>query len=112
MSFRFIFSGGAGGVRLCPGSMFSREDKWTPETGTRCSVSRRLELISKGLARNLKGEIPLSPPTVVTLHELLKFSTLGDLEKEIETRPWGQPLLPRLIPLPDGPLILEPWDPV
>ena len=65
-----------------------------------------------GLAGNLRGEIPLSPPTVVTLHELLSYLNLQDLKKEAESRQWGKPLRPRLIPLPQGAIILEPWDPM
>jgi len=64
------------------------------------------------LAANLKGEIPLSPPTLVTLHELLPYSSLEDLQKELKGRPWGKVRLPRLIPLPEGALLLEPWDPM
>jgi len=66
----------------------------------------------KGLAGNLEGEIPLSPPTLITLHELLQYADIHNLEKEVQSRPWGEALLPRLIPLPQGPIILEPWDPM
>jgi 8-oxo-dGTP pyrophosphatase MutT (NUDIX family) len=66
----------------------------------------------KGLVGNSKGEIPLSPPTVVTLHELLKYSKVEELEREAETRSWGEPLCPRLVLLSRGALILEPWDPM
>jgi 8-oxo-dGTP pyrophosphatase MutT (NUDIX family) len=66
----------------------------------------------KGLAGNLAGEIPLSPPTLITLHELLQYTNLQDLAEETERRPWGQALLPRLIPLDKGAVIVEPWDPL
>jgi len=66
----------------------------------------------KGLAGNFKGEIPLSPPTMVTLHELLKFSSLKALKKEMKTRTWGKALLPRLIVSHQGKMIVEPWDPM
>ncbi|MEA2039150.1 MAG: hypothetical protein U9N82_04910 [Thermodesulfobacteriota bacterium] len=66
----------------------------------------------KALAANLKGETPLSPPTLVTLHELLPYSNMDDLQKELKVRPWGETLFPRLIPLSEGGLILEPWDPM
>jgi 8-oxo-dGTP pyrophosphatase MutT (NUDIX family) len=66
----------------------------------------------KGLAGNFKGEIPLSPPTMVTLHELLKFSSLKALKKEIKTRTWGKALLPRLLASHQEKMILEPWDPM
>jgi 8-oxo-dGTP pyrophosphatase MutT (NUDIX family) len=64
----------------------------------------------KGLAGNLAGEIPLSPPTLITLHQLLKYPTLKDLEKEAKIRQWGKVLLPRLVPLDQGTVIVEPWD--
>ena len=66
----------------------------------------------KGLAGNIKGDIPLSPPTLVTLHELLKFPTLKALKKEMKTRTWGEALLPRLIASHQGKMIVEPWDPM
>jgi len=64
----------------------------------------------KGLVKNLQGEIPLSPPTLVTLHELLQYSNKRDLRKEVKTRKWGEALLPRMFNVPKGKLILEPWD--
>jgi 8-oxo-dGTP pyrophosphatase MutT (NUDIX family) len=66
----------------------------------------------KGLAGNLAGEIPLSPPTLVTLHELLQYANLQDLAKETDNRLWGEALLPRIIPLDKGAVIVEPWDPL
>jgi 8-oxo-dGTP pyrophosphatase MutT (NUDIX family) len=64
----------------------------------------------KGLAGNLAGEIPLSPPTLITLHQLLKYPTLKDLEKEAKIRRWGKVFLPRLVQLDQGMVIVEPWD--
>jgi len=66
----------------------------------------------KGLMKNLQGEIPLSPPTLATLQELLQYSNKRDLKKEVQARTWGEALLPRMFNLPEGKLILEPWDPV
>jgi 8-oxo-dGTP pyrophosphatase MutT (NUDIX family) len=65
----------------------------------------------EGLAGNMDGTIPLSPPTLVTLHELLKYRRLKDLQAESHQRSWGQTVLPRLVPLPQGAVIVEPWDP-
>jgi len=65
----------------------------------------------EGLAGNMDGTIPLSPPTLVTLHELLKYRSLKDLQVESRPRSWGQALLPRLVPLAQGAVIVEPWDP-
>jgi 8-oxo-dGTP pyrophosphatase MutT (NUDIX family) len=66
----------------------------------------------RALSANLQKEIPLSPPTLVTLHELLPYSAIGDLEAEAKRKAWGEPRLPRLIKLKKGAVILEPWDPM
>ena len=66
----------------------------------------------EGLEGNMRGEIPLSPPTLVTLHELLPYGHVHDLERNVERRPWGDARLPRLLSLEGGLLILEPWDPM
>ena len=66
----------------------------------------------KGLVKNLQGEIPLSPPTLVTLHELLQYANMRDLKKEVQARTWGETLLPRMFNVPTGKLIIEPWDPM
>jgi 8-oxo-dGTP pyrophosphatase MutT (NUDIX family) len=65
----------------------------------------------EGLAGNMDGRIPLSPPTLVTLHELLQYRSLKDLQAESHRRSWGQTCLPRLVPLLRGAVIVEPWDP-
>ena len=66
----------------------------------------------QGLAANMRGEIPLSPPTLVTLQELLQHKTLNELQGEVNQRGWGEPRLPRVIPVEKGAVILEPWDPM
>ncbi len=65
----------------------------------------------EGLAGNMDGTIPLSPPTLVTLHELLTYRSLKDLQAESCRRTWGQAISPRLVPLTRGAVIVEPWDP-
>ena len=65
----------------------------------------------KALGANLAGEIPLSPPTLVTLHQLLQYTDLNHLRDESRQRPWGKPILPKLIRTPRGPIFIEPWDP-
>lgn len=65
----------------------------------------------KALHMNLEGKIPLSPPTIVTLHELMPYENLEKLKGELETRHWGNPRLPRLVPVSKGAVILQPWDP-
>jgi len=62
------------------------------------------------LEQNLKGEIPLSPPTIVTLTQISKFKSLNAFKKEMKTHGWGDPIAPRLVPSEKGPVILEPWD--
>jgi len=64
----------------------------------------------EALEKNLTGEIPLSPPTAVTLQELTRFPTARRLTVALEKRTWGEPLLPRLIPIQGGGILLEPWD--
>jgi len=66
----------------------------------------------QGLAANLRGEIPLSPPTLVTLHELHQHKTLNELQEEVSKRGWGEPRIPRVIRVEKGAVILEPWDPM
>ena len=60
----------------------------------------------------MRGDIRLSPPTLVTLHEFLPYSDVGDLKRELGRRPWGEARLPRLLRLNRDVLILEPWDPM
>ena len=65
-----------------------------------------------GLAGNQSGDIPLSPPTVVTLHELLSYHAVSDLIAVARHRPWGKALVPRLVPVENEVVIVEPWDPL
>lgn len=64
----------------------------------------------QGLEGNMEGKIPLSPPTLITLHDLLEYPRVQDLLTAARAREWGQPILPRLVPLERGAVILEPWD--
>ena len=66
----------------------------------------------QGLAANLRGEIPLSPPTLVTLQELLHYTTLNKLQDGAGRRGWGEPRVPRFFRMDKGAVILEPWDPM
>jgi hypothetical protein len=63
------------------------------------------------LRKNLTGEVPLSPPTLLTLHEMLSFDRLQNLVNVATRRSWGNPLKPRLISDGREQVILEPWDP-
>jgi 8-oxo-dGTP pyrophosphatase MutT (NUDIX family) len=66
----------------------------------------------KALEGNLQGDLPLSPPTVVTLYELLQYSGLNALKKKLGKRQWGEARMPRAISFNGGPMILLPWDPM
>jgi 8-oxo-dGTP pyrophosphatase MutT (NUDIX family) len=66
----------------------------------------------EGLDKNLRGELPLSPPTLVTLNELMQYSNLEPLEKELENRQWGETRKPQLIRSNGAVLIILPWDPM
>ena len=65
----------------------------------------------KALAGNLAGEIPLSPPTLMTLHEMLQFQSLEDIRSDSDNRFWGSALMPRLVKTEGAALILHPEDP-
>ena len=64
----------------------------------------------KALRGNLKGEIPLSPPALTTLHEFLGYPDIGGLKEEMKTRPWGETRMPKFVRMPEAALILLPWD--
>jgi len=68
----------------------------------------------QALAQNMDGRTPLSPPALVTLHELLDYPTLDLLQSGLNERKWGEPIFPRLVPLGKGrgAVIIEPWDPI
>ncbi|MDP2647426.1 MAG: hypothetical protein Q8P24_21055 [Desulfobacterales bacterium] len=68
--------------------------------------------VKEALTANLRGTLPLSPPTLVTLHELLNFRGLKDLQTALATRPWGETRFPRLVPLSRGAVVLQSWDPM
>lgn len=66
----------------------------------------------KALEQNLEDQTPLSPPAVVTLTQLSAIAHLDALKEEIKNRSWGNPIVPRLLTSPNGPVIIEPWDPM
>jgi 8-oxo-dGTP pyrophosphatase MutT (NUDIX family) len=65
----------------------------------------------KGLQGNMQGEIPLSPPTLVTLHQLLRFETWDSLTRVFRSRSWGDPVQPIQINQDNAVVLVEPWDP-
>ncbi len=66
----------------------------------------------EALAANLCGAVPLTPPGLATLQELLRYPTLRSLQSAAGRR-WSAGVMPRLVPLaaPRQALILMPWDP-
>ena len=77
------------------------------ETVGGCWVTPR-----EALEGGLSGEMPLSPPIVVTLHQLEAHGSFDELMNGASRRPWGEAFLPRLIPLSCGNIFIEPWDPM
>jgi 8-oxo-dGTP pyrophosphatase MutT (NUDIX family) len=63
------------------------------------------------LAQNARGTLPLSPPTLVTLHQMLDAADPEELLGTVRRRSWPAPIMPRLWPLEKSALIIEPWDP-
>ena len=66
---------------------------------------------AEALAKNRSGHVPLSPPTIVTLHELQKFPDLAAVEQELPTRLELETFAPRMVSLEGGVVIIEPWAP-
>jgi 8-oxo-dGTP pyrophosphatase MutT (NUDIX family) len=64
------------------------------------------------LEKNMIGDLPLTPPTLVTLQELLEFKSFKNLGEKILVRSWSEARLPRLVKLSKGAIIVEPWDPM
>jgi 8-oxo-dGTP pyrophosphatase MutT (NUDIX family) len=65
----------------------------------------------KALEANGKGEVPLSPPTLVTLHSLLPFGSIDSLTRAATSHSWGEPILPILLLSERERVLIEPWDP-
>lgn len=65
----------------------------------------------RAIEENERGRILLSPPTLVTLHELLAYNDRVSLKGALRTRSWGRARIPRLGNLSDGVFFLLPWDP-
>ena len=64
----------------------------------------------KALEENLKGKVPLSPPTLKTLEDLSRFKSVDDVFSSL-TNKKIQSVLPILTKGANGPMIVFPWDP-
>lgn len=63
------------------------------------------------LGKNSRGELSLSPPTLVTLHTLLDFADLDALQAALPRRGWGPALMPKMCFPKVGAMVIQPWDP-
>ena len=65
------------------------------------------------LEANLAGSVPLTPPGLVTLQELLSYPSWRNLRAAAADRRWSAGIMPRLLSFPGSrqSLILMPWDP-
>ncbi len=65
----------------------------------------------EALEANARSDLPLSPPTLVTLHEIgFGNPSASELEKKNGDL-WGRVQTPRLVLSSMGPILLLPWDP-
>ena len=64
----------------------------------------------KALEENLKGEVILSPPTLITLEDLSRFKSMDDLFNSSKSKEI-RPVLPFLKKISSGTVIIYPWDP-
>jgi 8-oxo-dGTP pyrophosphatase MutT (NUDIX family) len=65
----------------------------------------------QGLEGNTSGNIPMAPPTIVTLQELLEFRGIEQLKENIRIRGWGEVTMPQQIFSGGESIIIFPWDP-
>lgn len=64
----------------------------------------------EALAGNIKGETPLSPPTLKTLENLSRFKSIDDIFDSLKMDKI-HPILPILIKISNEELLIFPWDP-
>jgi 8-oxo-dGTP pyrophosphatase MutT (NUDIX family) len=64
----------------------------------------------QALEENLNGEVILSPPTLKTLEDLSRFSSIDDVLRSLQGRNTS-PILPVFVKLPSEILNVFPWDP-
>jgi 8-oxo-dGTP pyrophosphatase MutT (NUDIX family) len=65
----------------------------------------------QALAGNLEGRIPLSPPALMTLHEMMSYADLTSFWNAARERVWDPVRMPRLVRDQKVALILFPGDP-
>jgi 8-oxo-dGTP pyrophosphatase MutT (NUDIX family) len=63
------------------------------------------------LEANEQGRVNLSPPTLVTLHNLLAYETFSALKAALPRPGWGPVLMPKMLVPKVGPMIIQTWDP-
>ena len=65
----------------------------------------------EALEANARGDLSLSPPTLVTLHHLLPYGRVGALEAALPRPDWGPALMPKMFFTEVGPMVIQVWDP-
>ena len=65
----------------------------------------------EALEVNVQGKLFLSPPTLVTLHTLLEYTSLEALQSALPRPGWGPALMPKMCFPKVGPMVIQPWDP-
>jgi len=94
---RFFIALHPEGQVCCPDPVETVDGKWTKP--------------KEGLLGNHRGILPLSPPTLVTLREIMSSEEEGKLGSILNRTSWGEARVPRLVRTRWGPLLLMPWDP-
>jgi 8-oxo-dGTP pyrophosphatase MutT (NUDIX family) len=95
---RFYVAGMPHGQQCCPDQRETTHGLWVgPE---------------EALERNMRGALRLSPPTLVTLHEMLHGRARSEGPREHDRTSWGESPTPRLVGSSKGPVLLLPWDPL
>ncbi|MBP6941498.1 MAG: hypothetical protein KBB65_06980 [Syntrophorhabdaceae bacterium] len=63
------------------------------------------------LEENLRGAMTLMPPTIASLENLARFTTIGDVLLSLKDRETTRAVQPVYVDLPGQPFVVFPWDP-
>lgn len=67
---------------------------------------------ARALEKSLQGSIPMSPPTLSILRQLMTFSSIKELKQHPPVKKNEAPIMPRAALSSKGPMVLLPWDPM
>jgi 8-oxo-dGTP pyrophosphatase MutT (NUDIX family) len=90
-------------VARCPDGQTASPDRLETSEGLWMTPFEALE-------ENLKGAITLSPPTLATLEELSRFTTVNEVFAYAKDKD-KSPVLPVFVPTPGQSFVVFPWDP-